>query len=418
MANLSPDDIDTSNSQYPLPSPPPLASGPSLLDDTDTRFLDNFFDGVSSDQFLNDPTDSWTYEWNDLPPDFLGTTSSFGQQLEPVTNDVQQLTFPEYKNPLGFVPDPDPTAATRDVLGAASYLHNGQHSGQHNSMFSSAPPPPPPQSASMGPPFAQNLMPSDFQQQRRPPKPANIVRHTSLSESLYGAPYANFSPSQTIVKKVEIRWGTDSGFASGRGFVPPPNVLTEDDIDESMNDTLGCFLPGSNASTRPSSPAVSKQQPYEHRLNSITEVNQDDTTTTKLSRRRKSKAKDDEYDEEETGTASKNSRKRRPKSLGGAINSDTPQKRRKSSASATPKMARENLTEDQKRENHIKSEQKRRTLIKEGFEDLNELVPDLRGGGFSKSAVLTMAADWLDELIKSNTKLKEQLAQLEAQNGS
>lgn len=79
-------------------------------------------------------------------------------------------------------------------------------------------------------------------------------------------------------------------------------------------------------------------------------------------------------------------------------------------------MARENLTEDQKRENHIKSEQKRRTLIKEGFEDLNELVPDLRGGGFSKSAVLTMAADWLEDLVKCNAKLKEQLAQLEGRN--
>ena len=201
--------------------------------------------------------------------------------------------------------------------------------------------------------------------------------------------------------------------------MPPPNALTEDDIDESFKDTLGCLLPGSNASTRPSSPIVPKQRPFERRLDSIVEANQDETESAKLKKRKKSKAKDDEYDdEEENGTASKTSRKRRPKSLGGAADSDTPQKRRKSSPSAAPKMTRENLTEDQKRENHIKSEQKRRTLIKEGFEDLNELVPDLRGGGFSKSAVLIMAADWLEELVNGNTKLKEQLAQLEAQNGS
>lgn len=412
MANVDPDDIDTSNSQYPLPSPPPLASGPSLLDDTDTRFLDSFFDGVSSDQYLNDPADSWTYEWNDLPPDFLGTTSSFGQQLEPVTNDVQQLTFPEYKNPLGFVPDPDLPAAARNSVSAPSY----PHTGQHTAVYSSAPQQP----AAMGPPFAQNLMASDFAQLRRMPKPGNVVRHASMSEALYGAPYANFSPSQTILKKVEIKWGTDSGFASGRGFVPPPNAITEDDIDECITNTLECLLPGSNASTRPPSPAIPKLQPYERRLGSITEANQDEAEeSAKLKKRKKARARDDEYDdEEENGTTSKNSRKRRPKSLGGAGDSDTPQKRRKSFASAAPKMTRENLTEDQKRENHIKSEQKRRTLIKEGFEDLNELVPDLRGGGFSKSAVLIMAADWLEDLLTGNKNLRAQLAELEARNGA
>lgn len=85
-------------------------------------------------------------------------------------------------------------------------------------------------------------------------------------------------------------------------------------------------------------------------------------------------------------------------------------KRRKSStqqAINAASKARENLTEDQKRENHIKSEQKRRTLIREGFEDLNELVPGLKQGGHSKSAVLGMAADWLEELIRENEKLRE-----------
>ncbi|KEQ60551.1 uncharacterized protein M437DRAFT_13513, partial [Aureobasidium melanogenum CBS 110374] len=51
-------------------------------------------------------------------------------------------------------------------------------------------------------------------------------------------------------------------------------------------------------------------------------------------------------------------------------------------------IARKNLTEDQKRSNHIRSEQKRRNIIKQGYEDLNELVPNLKTGGFSKSAVL------------------------------
>ncbi|KAF2723974.1 hypothetical protein K431DRAFT_194513, partial [Polychaeton citri CBS 116435] len=51
---------------------------------------------------------------------------------------------------------------------------------------------------------------------------------------------------------------------------------------------------------------------------------------------------------------------------------------------------RQNLTEDQKRANHIQSEQKRRNIIKQGYDDLNGLVPSLAGGksGFSKSEIL------------------------------
>lgn len=70
------------------------------------------------------------------------------------------------------------------------------------------------------------------------------------------------------------------------------------------------------------------------------------------------------------------------------------------------------LNEDQKRENHIKSEQERRTLIRQGFEDLGELMPGLKGGGFSKSAVLMMAADWLEELTHGNEILQRRLDQL------
>lgn len=131
------DSVDSSNSLYRLPSPPPLAPGPSLLDDSDTRFLDSFFDGVGSDQYLvNDPNDTWNYEWQDLPPDFLGTTSSFGPQIEPVTNDVQHLAFPDFRNTLGFIPDP--LSPTEDVLAAATLLRNGnssQPTGQQSNSF-------------------------------------------------------------------------------------------------------------------------------------------------------------------------------------------------------------------------------------------------------------------------------------------
>lgn len=90
---------------------------------------------------------------------------------------------------------------------------------------------------------------------------------------------------------------------------------------------------------------------------------------------------------------------------------------RKPRLSQGPKPARENLTEEQKRSNHILSEQKRRNLIRQGFDDLCTLVPGLKGGGFSKSAMLTQAADWLEEVLRGNDILKAQLAELKAMNG-
>jgi len=74
---------------------------------------------------------------------------------------------------------------------------------------------------------------------------------------------------------------------------------------------------------------------------------------------------------------------------------------------------KENLSEAQKRENHIQSEQKRRNLIREGFEDLCNLVPDLRGGGYSKSAILIHAASFLEQLDEGNKFLELKVKELE-----
>lgn len=76
-----------------------------------------------------------------------------------------------------------------------------------------------------------------------------------------------------------------------------------------------------------------------------------------------------------------------------------------------PKAPRENLTEEQKRENHIKSEQKRRNIIKNGFNDLTAVVPTLAGGGYSKAAMLNMTADWLTQIIEENEKLRRRMAE-------
>ncbi|CZT17281.1 uncharacterized protein RCC_03115 [Ramularia collo-cygni] len=72
---------------------------------------------------------------------------------------------------------------------------------------------------------------------------------------------------------------------------------------------------------------------------------------------------------------------------------------------------RENLTEDQKRKNHIHSEKKRREIIQQGYADLNKLVPCLANGksGLSRSECLHEIGAYLESTRMGNAKLEEML---------
>jgi hypothetical protein len=76
------------------------------------------------------------------------------------------------------------------------------------------------------------------------------------------------------------------------------------------------------------------------------------------------------------------------------------------------KKRRENLSEAQKRLNHITSEQRRRNLIQQGFNEIHNIVPTLRSQrerGDSKSVVLLKTVDYLLELKAGNDRLRRML---------
>jgi Helix-loop-helix DNA-binding domain len=78
------------------------------------------------------------------------------------------------------------------------------------------------------------------------------------------------------------------------------------------------------------------------------------------------------------------------------------------------KKRRENLSEAQKRLNHITSEQKRRNLIQEGFNEIHILVPTLRNSrerSDSKSTVLLKTVEWICQLRDGNDRLRRMLHQ-------
>ncbi|KAI9340147.1 Myc-type, basic helix-loop-helix domain-containing protein, partial [Zopfochytrium polystomum] len=77
---------------------------------------------------------------------------------------------------------------------------------------------------------------------------------------------------------------------------------------------------------------------------------------------------------------------------------------------------KELLTEEEKRTNHILSEQRRRNVIRNGFQTLAELVPSLgvgTGMGKSKSVILTRTAEYIRTIEEQNRRLQETLSGLE-----
>jgi len=72
------------------------------------------------------------------------------------------------------------------------------------------------------------------------------------------------------------------------------------------------------------------------------------------------------------------------------------------------------LTEQEKKNNHIASEQKRRQAIREGFDRLTELVPGLEGQGRSESVVLRKSVDFMRKEVEERRTL---VARIEALGG-
>ena len=243
------------------------------------------------------------------------------------------------------------------------------------------------------------------------------------------------------------KFGSDGNFSSN-GYNLPPRQETEEEITKRLLQDVKAMRELTPSSTQPSSPRLKfiTRKPPAHERSFGTKLPEEHPSTDidsskndRQKKRRKHGINGSEEDSEAKPSAPLNSRnkksspsttiKDRKASHGGSSSANkvadsatsasntrnaasTPSpsvKRRKSQVSAGQKAARENLTEEQKRNNHILSEQKRRNLIKQGFEDLHMLVPELRSGNFSKSNVLVEAAIFLENLVKGNEELAAKL---------
>ncbi|KAK7430557.1 hypothetical protein QQZ08_002849 [Neonectria magnoliae] len=424
------------NQEPPLLDPPEPAPGAPLLSDNDNKLLSSFFEDMTADHY-NMPSFgeglNFTDTWLDLPPQFMGSTTSFGQQpgpsLNPPSGHGLASSLGDYHNLMpmssSMMPPPPPPPPAQphlehnhtpdDVLNAAAtLLQNGPaHRNSSNGTESTYP------RRTIGPPVGhlRHQPLEEFREDNRRSLAAGEVEAT-FADWVFG------SQERRQVREPpppEYQWGSDSNFNHIQGYTTHSDKETTESMTKEQLKYLECFEPSQSAdNTRPSSPSHGQTAPPGcNRVVNPVKVQQEvDAPPRKRRKSKNGKEATDGEPENDTVTP-KAGRRRKPKAERAASASSPPVeetaaagKRRKSLANAA-KSARENLSEEQKRENHIRSEQKRRTLIKEGFDDLCDLVPGLRGGGFSKSTMLSMAAEWLEELLKGNEALAAQLAGLE-----
>ena len=70
------------------------------------------------------------------------------------------------------------------------------------------------------------------------------------------------------------------------------------------------------------------------------------------------------------------------------------------------------LTEQEKKNNHIASEQKRRQAIREGFDRLAEIVPGMAGQGRSEAVMLQATVAHMQEQMTKKEDLREKAQRL------
>ncbi|KAK7553396.1 hypothetical protein IWX49DRAFT_211477 [Phyllosticta citricarpa] len=445
------------------------APGPGLLNDFQFGQLQDFFDQGPFNQGSNNftfsdhdfgpshhhSTDSFGgFSFMDSAPTFHGTVSEPSQNVaifghidhQPVNNYLQHPRNGSMQ-----------TRASDEVIGAATALMSS--SQPHDMNFLSKPHPTtsvPGASLPSPPTSAPFTSTADHRNTNAPVTCAddgatptvlnffNMGRSTAPSHShpYYGA------TSVPVRPRPPPQFGSDTNF-NNNGFRPDSKTTqTEDAIVRRLVSDMQVLQPaGSGPSTQPNtqppSPTLQKRAPLSyHDANHVkqptnrkrmladfmpvdpgTQMSDGDSTSDNASpgggpiKRRRTLAENGLMSTARLGSST-------PTSAGGqraasfSVGPRSAKKLRDSGAESPAKKGkvgqkerRENLTEEQKRSNHIQSEQKRRNAIKIGFGALNELVPGLRAGGFSKSAVLIEAAKFLENMVHGNEMLRQALGE-------
>lgn len=453
-----------------LPPPPTTTPGPAILDDFESSMLDTFFEDVITDQlnFSNQFSNNSAIEdlngsdgWIDnLPPQFHGTTTSFPQYSAGDTTIPKEISFhlsPMVNHSTNYSNPTTPSKPSADVSAAASTLvQNGPEDSQRNIVD---------QSIYLD--QFQHVHPQDFRDQEFRFAPSRELYHglpadlpdfgtvslpqnqRSRSEPFDGTLLAflqgdsiNAQTNNLSSKTANnLDFGTDKNFVEG-GFLAPKDQLSPQKLIKLVLSRIDCFHPqDSPISSHPPSPTSNKQ--WQHAGNrpsgsifgpqdseagiqnpQILHSIEDGPIRTKdcndvrevvsplQRKRRQPKASGESSVQQDTTPLPSPPKRRRACSANSLKNEGISRKK-----SAALREKRKNLTEAEKRHNHIDSEQKRRDSISKSFKNLNLLVPELRSNDHSKSDRLKHAAQWVERMKQGNEQLKAQLASIKMDGG-
>ncbi|KAF2830129.1 hypothetical protein CC86DRAFT_367995 [Ophiobolus disseminans] len=403
--------------------PTPFDPNHSLLTDAENQHITNFF--ANTDPFhLADP--------HGFVPaldtkDSIDGFNNWSDFITPATVHGVSTTIPDqshlHNNFFNDNPYSHPPLAahhlgsTHDDLQAASTLFRNSQSSYSDSRphdFNTIPPP------------SLNLISNGTSATDQNGKPLVITQHGLLTEQL-AAIIPNYAEEGTLDAQLAAQWAARNAqqlaetqftdlrrptlkrsytFGTDESFNNPANLPTHHGQERSDQTTRHLMRDSrqSQPFVHPTSTRGAGVSPIEYAQTSPHRPSDEDPSEDASSeededekpskKRRKSKACKDISRKPKTATKNRKA-------------STTEESSKKKRAAAAQKLQRENLTEEQKRSNHILSEQKRRNLIKRGFEDLNELVPELRNRGQSKSGALTEAANFLEKLIEDNRAFRQ-----------
>jgi Helix-loop-helix DNA-binding domain len=394
-----------------------------------------FFERFQSDSGLfDDPKlfESFDPFPHEPLPNFQGVSSSLGHPLIDSTSPIHTLDFASFgagdlTSRFGQAQLSSPTAGENAGLQNLNHFshpsypsYSSNPSKPHRSSSdifgtqSLFPAPKPPKSRSS---FARQSAPSvrhdNLSLNERPTAPS---KHGSIQ---HDEPEAIDDPNFRRRAIPGVNFGSDADFSGQKYSAPGANLKDLQSREAIIQANLETFqkkwegdpeLDGAGIKTKR---RLSGSHTADSRRGYAISHDMDDEEDEKPAKKAKKMRQYDDEDSSDGASPTRPAKKSKTKSKSRTLSDGfVGTNGRCKSGPIDPKGARQNLTEEEKKMNHIRSEQKRRNQIKEGFADLTAMMPDSSAGA-SKCAILSQAVDWLSGLIEGNEQLRAQLESMQ-----
>ncbi|KAF9926440.1 hypothetical protein FBU30_003973 [Linnemannia zychae] len=356
---LSYDDFKLSNQDFlNLPtSPPPMGADPSmqLFNPSEQRYFSEFLDTLVVDQdFTFDP--SAIPNLPNLPlftPETMPGSLIDNPYMLPSSSSSSSLANPGLMNSMDF-----------DMTSPSSQSSFGHSLPSH---------------------FGHGF-PSSPQQGDSPVSPSS-----PSNNSPYTMPGTVSVPTKRRTNKHADRRKGSSISSDSSKISTPIQQLSKLSLNNNSSISNGNSTGNNGDSHGPSNPKKNKRDEDEHPRSSSPAS----SPSNSRSRKEDSRERNASYSDGSVSDANNST-----------SNPTTP-------ATTKRKPYKELLTEEEKRANHIASEQKRRNTIRNGFKDMTDIIPDLKDVNSSKSTILFKAVDFIKHLENRNRMLQEKANQLE-----